>query len=96
MIKNVDNIIENYPEIYIYLSIYLHTLASCIEVLQVCPYLWQDSEFAFECALCILLHLLDGDKLYASESPQQRQVLCQRHGHAFVMCTQILPVLWQG
>ena len=42
--------------------------------------IWQDLEFAFECALCILLHLLDGDKLYASESSQQRNVLNQRLG----------------
>ena len=47
-----------------------------MELLQVCTYLWQDSEFAFECALCILLHLLDGDKSYVSESPQRSRGRC--------------------
>ena len=51
---------------------HMHALARCMEVLQVRPYLWQDSEFAFECAMCIILHLIDNDKLYASESPQER------------------------
>ena len=54
----------------------MHALAGRMELLQVCTYLWQDSEFAFECALCILLHLLDGDKSYVSESPQRSRGRC--------------------
>ena len=54
----------------------MHALTGRMELLQVCTYLWQDSEFAFECALCILLHLLDGDKSYVSESPQRSRGRC--------------------